>query len=71
MKNNHWKQGFTHVIIGAKCMWFYWELWSELRVFEDESEFIEKVKEKYRKKFGKRSFYIRPVYSSNTKYQVQ
>ncbi len=62
-KNNIWKQSFTHICIGVKFLGFYWEFWMETKIFgDDDSYFIENVKTKYRKKFGNRSFYIRPIY---------
>lgn len=69
--NNTWKQSFTHLCICVKFLGFFWEFWMETKTFgEDDSYFIEKVKAKYRQKFGNRSFYIRPIYP-DTKYTVQ
>lgn len=66
-----WKQSFTHIIIGVRFLGLDWEFWSESRGFGDnDSEFIESVKTKYKRKFGTRSFYMRPVYPS-TRYRVQ
>jgi hypothetical protein len=66
-----WKQSFTHIIISVRFLGLNWEFWSESRVFgDDDSEFIEFVKTKYKRKFGTRSFTIRPVYPS-TYYKVQ
>lgn len=71
IENDIWKQSFVSVIIGVRFLGLDWEFWSESRAIGDNSsEFIEKVKNKYRKKFGNKSFYLRPVYPS-TRYKVQ
>jgi hypothetical protein len=71
MANNTWKQSFTIILIGVKFLGIYWELWMETKsIGDDDSVFIEEVKAKYRKKFGSRSFYIKPIYPS-TSYLVQ
>jgi hypothetical protein len=70
-ENNVWKQSFTHVCIGVKFLGIFWEFWIEPKSLgEDDSYFIEKIKSKYKRKFGDKSFYIRPVYP-NTQYLVQ
>ena len=59
MENNIWKQNYSHITISVKFLGIYWEFWSENYMFVfSQSEFVDKVKEKYRKKFGKRSFKI-------------
>jgi hypothetical protein len=69
--NNVWKQSFTHINIGVKFLGIYWEMWSENKIFgEEDDNFIQEVKTKYKRKFGDRSFYIRPVYPSTT-YKIQ
>jgi len=67
-----WDSKLKGFNIGVKFLGIYWECWNEPRVLgDDESEFINYVKNKYRSKFGTRSFYIRPYYDSSTKYVVQ
>lgn len=71
MDNNIWKQNYSHITISVKFLGIYWEIWSERYVFCDGySENFQQVKEKYRKKFGKRKFKMTLHYPPLT-YDIQ
>lgn len=63
MKKDRFTQKYTTILISVKFLGCFWEFWSENITFGDDStEFLQCVRDKYKRKFKNRKFKMRLYY---------
>lgn len=63
MKNNIFSQQFTTILISKKICGIWFEIWSEQKVMgDDDTEFFQSVRDKYRNKLNGKPFKMRLYY---------
>lgn len=63
MVNNTFSQRFTSILISKKVFGLWVEFWSEYKVMgDDDSEFFQSVRDKYKIKFKGKPFRMRLYY---------
>lgn len=66
IKNDIWKQNFSHIFISVKFFGIWFEMCSEPYTFGDEADaFIQRIKQKYKEKFPNRAIKFRFYYPSS------